>query len=851
VAERIGVYELGPQIGAGGMGRVYRARDPRLERDVAIKLLPDDVRDDAERIARFEREARTVAALGHPNVMVVHDVGRHEGIPFLVCELLEGETLRDRIAAGALPWRKAVEIARQIAMALAAAHRAGVVHRDVKPSNVFITRDGVVKLLDFGIARSTVELPTGESTITGAVIGTAGYMAPEQVRGESADARADIFALGAVLFEMLAGKKAFGGATDIERGAAILREEPAGLPARVPAPVARIVMRCLEKSVDERIASARDLGFALEALLDVSETRTRRQPARKPRAGWLLAALPVVAALLAVWWFAGGPSAEQPRKEVTFTPVTFRRGSVLTARFTPEGDRIIYSGSWSGDPVRTYLAVPGQPESTPVYAPGLVVLGVSKRGDAALLAAGSETETMSRASLAGGEPRALLDGIVTADWVSDRDELAVVRRNGQRFVAEFPVGHPVFDNSELIGDLRVSADGKWLAVSHRNNASWSISVFDRSGTKRTLLADWGSVSGLAFAAGGDEVWFAGTEAGRTTDEVYAVPVAGGKVRTVLPAPAHITLHDVSRLGRVLISREQRLSRAVVQRAGDSETRELTWLDRTWLVGLSADGTQVVFNERGVATANRLGTIAYLRRTDGTPAVKLGTAPAFDMSPDGRFALGMPLDDADPQEHLQVIPTGSGALRTLPPGVVRQYQEAAFFPDGRSIALVGIEDPARGEPRIYVQSLDGGDPRAVTAVNVTFDENSKPVSMDGALLVVRDEKLALRVISLADGSSRELPGARPTDVMVRWGQDGRVYLLRRNGDGFDIVAVDAKTGQSETIRSIRPLDPAGAFWLPLPEIRPKAPRVIMTPDARTVVYSYSQVTSQLFVAEGLR
>jgi eukaryotic-like serine/threonine-protein kinase len=782
----------------------------------------------------------------------VHDVGRHEGTPFLVCELLEGETLRDRLSGGALPWRKAVDIARQIAMALAAAHRAGVVHRDVKPSNVFIARDGVVKLLDFGIARSTVELPVGESTISGAVVGTAGYMAPEQVRGEPADARADIFALGAVLYEMLAGKKAFDGGTDIERGAAILREEPAALPPNVPAPVARIVMRCLEKSVDERIASARDLGFALEALLDVSMTGTQRGPSRKKRPWWLLGAVPLVAATLAIAWFATRSRVREPRADVTFTPVTFRRGAVLTARFTPEGDRIIYSGSWSGEPVRTYVAVPGQPESTPVFAPGLAVLGVSRRGDAALLAAGSESETMFRASIAGGEPRAVLDGIVTADWMNDRDELAVVRRDGQRFVAEFPAGHPVLDNPQLIGDLRVSADGKWLAVSHRNNASWSLSVIDRNGAKRTLLADWISVSGLAFSPRGDEIWFAGTETGRTTDEVYAVPVAGGSIRSVFRAPAHITLHDISHLGRVLLSRDHRHRRAVLQRMGESDSRELTWLDRTFPVGLSADGAQVVFNERGVATANAFGTVAYLRRTDGTPAINLGNLSVSDISPDGQLVLGMPLDTADPvQERLQLIPTGSGAVRTLPPGSVRQYQDGAFFPDGRSIVFVGVEDPVRGEPRIYIQSLDGGDPRAVTASNVTLDESSKPVSIDGTSLVVRDEKLALRVVSLGDGTSRALPGARPTDAVIRWGQDGRVYLSRRNGEGFDIVAVDPSTGESQILGAIRPLDPAGAFWLPLPELRPAAPKVIMTPDAHTIVYSYTQVASQLFVAEGLR
>jgi len=270
--DRLGAYEIVAPLGVGGMGEVYRARDPRLGREVALKVLRAAVAADTDRLRRFEQEARAAGALNHPSVLAVYDVGAHRGIPYLVTELLEGETLRERLRAGAVPWRKALEWGRQIAGGLAAAHDKGIVHRDLKPENLFVTGDGRVKILDFGLAKVTGPTVPVDSTLAatdpGVVMGTAGYMAPEQVRGRPADARADIFAFGAVLYEMLAGSRAFKGDSHIERGHAVLTKEPPELSASgVPPAVERVVRRCLEKLPDERFQSARDLGFALEALL--------------------------------------------------------------------------------------------------------------------------------------------------------------------------------------------------------------------------------------------------------------------------------------------------------------------------------------------------------------------------------------------------------------------------------------------------------------------------------------------------------------------------------------------------------------------------------------------------------
>lgn len=275
---RLGPYEILAPLGAGGMGEVYRARDTRLGREVAIKILPGPFARDPDRLARFEREAQAVAALAHPNILVLHDIGAEGGVPYVVTELLEGGTLRQRLEQAALPWRKAAEIGSVVADGLAAAHAKGIIHRDLKPENLFLTSDGRAKILDFGLARREVSAPrvtetdsyTPGVTAPGVVMGTVGYMAPEQVRGEAVDARSDIFSLGCVLYEMVSGWPPFARASAAETQAAILFNDPPELSAcnhPVPQEVERVIRHCLEKNREERFQTARDLAFALRALL--------------------------------------------------------------------------------------------------------------------------------------------------------------------------------------------------------------------------------------------------------------------------------------------------------------------------------------------------------------------------------------------------------------------------------------------------------------------------------------------------------------------------------------------------------------------------------------------------------
>jgi len=360
VGSRIASYEIVALLGAGGMGEVYRARDPRLGRDVAIKVLPAGLAADPERLGRFEQEARAAAALNHPNILAVHDVGQHDGVPYLVTELLEGDTLRERMARGPLAVRKAIEYAVQIAKGLAAAHDRGIVHRDVKPENVFITSDERVKILDFGLAKLTqpdpvfaaasAMLTTPQQTLPGIVLGTVGYMAPEQVRGLPADHRSDLFALGAVLHEMLSGRRAFTGDTPMDAMTAILKEDPPDLPmveSHIPLALARIVSRCLEKAPGARFKSADDLAFALEGLATHSEpvaALTGRVPTpRRERLAWVTTAVLVAAvAVLGLMLFQarGAPQREAPemRLDIGLPP-----GAGLTAfALSPDGTKLVF-----------------------------------------------------------------------------------------------------------------------------------------------------------------------------------------------------------------------------------------------------------------------------------------------------------------------------------------------------------------------------------------------------------------------------------------------------------------------------------------------------------------------------
>src|SRR5208282_221155 len=387
---KLGPYDIQALIGSGGMGEVYRARDARLDRVVAIKVLPTSYSADAERLQRFVQEARSAAALNHPNILSIFDIGNEHGAPYIVSELLEGQTLRERIRSGALSNRKAIDYGLQVARGLAAAHEKGIVHRDLKPENLFLTNDDRVKILDFGLAKLTrpetsasAEEPTVQvNTEPGQVMGTVGYMSPEQVRGKAADHRSDIFAFGSILYEMLSGQRAFRGETAADTMSAILKEEPVELTEvarNVPPALERMVRHCLEKNPGQRFQSAGDLAFNLEALTDSSvgsktsaqaaiadaaslgtATAQRKEGAPRGKLRVAAGALGLAALMLGVGWWLGRSSGRAPLAE--YQAVTFRPGSIGNARFTPDGS-IVYSASWDGGASQLYVGRTDDPGS--------------------------------------------------------------------------------------------------------------------------------------------------------------------------------------------------------------------------------------------------------------------------------------------------------------------------------------------------------------------------------------------------------------------------------------------------------------------------------------------------------
>ena len=380
---RVGPYEITGSLGAGGMGEVYRARDTKLQRDVAIKVLTEALARDADSLARFEREALSIARLSHPNILAVYELAHDAGCAYLVTELVDGETLRERLAAGPLPPRRAVAYAQQIARGMAAAHARGIVHRDLKPENVMITRDDQVKILDFGLAKpvdhreADVTQAGTLRTTAGTILGTFGYMAPEQIRGLAVDHRADIFALGAVLYEMLTGERAFKGETAADTMTAVLTREPPELDVgrlSISPALDRLIRRCLEKSADLRFQSCSDLAFALETLSNGSSQSAAHDvvvPRARTRAAWIpwLIASMALAAAAAAWLIAARRPAAEPRWAY-FTRVTEAAGEETSPTLSPDGATVAYAMRVNGScPPTTWTSRSGRAAMAACVAP--------------------------------------------------------------------------------------------------------------------------------------------------------------------------------------------------------------------------------------------------------------------------------------------------------------------------------------------------------------------------------------------------------------------------------------------------------------------------------------------------
>jgi len=866
---RLGTYDIIGPIGEGGMGEVYRARDAKLNRDVAIKVLPERFANDQEALARFEREAQAVAALSHPNILAIYDFGTEKGVAYAVTELLEGDTLRARLSNGALPARKAIDLGVHIVRGIAAAHERGIVHRDLKPENIFVTKDGVVKILDFGLAKAidpgseasglqgsqpTDETRVMANTTPGTVLGTVGYMSPEQVRGLALDHRTDIFSFGAILYEMLTGRRAFRGGSHVETMNAILKEDPqdfAEINPNLPGSLDRIVRRCMEKLPADRFHSAHDLAISLEALSGATSQSTASMAAAtatiappKRRISPALAAV-VVAGVGVAAFFAGqaltGGGVATPEAE--FTRLTYRRGPIASAAIAPDGSSFVYSAAWDGSPLQIYSTRSESPESQALPYANADVVSISSKGELAIVSARrainayARVGTLARATLTGGASRDVLESVQDADWLPDGSNLAVSHVVDGKYQLEFPIGNVVYQTTGWISHVAVSPDGQRLAFLDQpilGDDRGSVAIIDGAGKKQSIPVECESAQGIAWTPSGSEVWF--TCASKGLWRALLATTLDGKVRKVLQVPGSLFLGDIGSDGTVLLSHDNARRGIVGLAPGETKEHDLSWLDWSQPTMLSEDGRTLLISEQGEGGGPGYGV--FLRKTDGSPAVRLGTGEAIALSPDGKWVIAQDLSTDPPQ--LMLLPTGAGQSRRLTSDDIAHIN-ARFLPDGKRFVFSGFKP---GRPtRMWVQALDGGEPEAFTPEGVV----GGAFTPDGTKVLVRgpDGLRRLYPLNPKGGEPEVVKVLEPADGVIRFTTDGRALLVRRNQPGgvVSVVRLDLVTGARTPVRTISPLPEAlnqGGIG-----------QLQMTSDGSAYVYGYGVTNSDLFLVKGLK
>jgi len=864
---RLGPYEIQAALGAGGMGEVYRARDPRLGRDVAIKVLPAAFSTDPDRLRRFEQEARAAAALNHPNILDVHDFGIHEGAPFIVMELLEGATLRERLADGGLPVRRAVEYAAQIAHGLAAAHEKGIVHRDLKPENVFATANGRVKIFDFGLAKLTEAAPAlaglsqaptlSPPTTPGMVLGTVGYMAPEQVRGEPADHRADIFALGAMLYEMLAGRRAFSAPTATETMTAILKEDPPELPIdRVPPGLARVVQRCLEKNPAARFKAADDLAFALEASAAAPMSTTsapQRAGARSvlPNVGvaWLVAGLVAAAVSVAVLrsgvteGLLSDPAAATTRVELTL-PAGVELWSFHGAiAVSADGRRVAFIGIRNG--VRqVYVRRLDQFEATPLRGTeGASTCFFAPDGEA--IGFINANAALGKVSLADGSVSMLADDAdytLTGAW--DAADRITFTRGGALWHVPASGGAPVqlvpldASRQEVLHGLPVPVGNGRLVFGAAGFGNTSrIEALVPSEASRRVLID---APGFPIAAANgrlvffrDGALFAALLDGERLEvsgapvrvvENVAVDGLGMPVAAVSPSgtlvyqsseSAGAQLVWVSRDGRVQPVSDQQRPYGHPRVSPDGRQLLVDVAGDLWVLDTTRSTFSRLISDQGAATTFRANTfpiyapdgtrVVFKTRTNlrwvdangsGQPQDIAGTlASDFpgSVSPDGKLLTFMRVNPATSLDLYVTSLEGNASLR-LVAATPAGEGGSQFSPDGRWLAYVSNDT---GQMQVYLRSLVGPERRW----QVSTDGGTSPVwGRDGRELFYRSGDRMI-VVEVSPGPEPRL--SRPRILFEQSFAYGTTittpnYDVSPDGQGFLMVREPAQTARLNVV-----------------------------------------------------
>jgi eukaryotic-like serine/threonine-protein kinase len=832
------------------MGRVYRATDTRLGRDVAIKVMAESISIDESKVKRFEQEARLAGSLNHPNIVVVFDVGIHEGAPYIVTEFLHGETLRERLAKGPLPLATAIDWALQMAHGLAAAHAKGIVHRDIKPENVFVTRNELVKLLDFGIAKlsegspgpathrllESTATPLGGVTATGEVVGTPTYMSPEQVRAEPLDARTDLFSFGAVFFEMLAGHRAFRGGTRVEVEYAVIRAEPEALPASIPTAVGLLVRHCLEKDRENRFQSARDLAFQLDVLRTTISSNRPTYVRTGSRRWWWVALGVATAGVAAVAVRSGAYSRLEPAPSLR--QLTFRRGVVLSARFGPDARNLYFSASWNGEPESIYATTTNNPDYHPLGITDARALAVSRSGELAVLLRPRPTEsrqstgTLARVPGVGGVPRDLVDGVTSADWAADSANLAISRETvGQVSRVEYPIGTTLYESQSRLTDVRISPRG-WIAFAVHpvwEDSSGDIIVIEPGKPTHVLARNLASITGIAWATNGKELWFSGYPSALDGEGLWSVS-QGGDVHLVYPELSEFFLDDISSNGRVL-AREMNVQADIAVRnvVRNTINAHLGWFDLPLLGAISDDGLSLLLVEGNVAGTyfGGGGRWTFFQKTDGSPPVRLGEGVPLAISPDGKWVLAADFHD---QNRVWLLPTGTGRSSSLDlPGLNSGlWLNGQFLPDSnRAVVPMKVTDGIR----VHLIDFATRNSRALTPPL----KRPGPASPDGRFVSGEALDGQWTAYPTEVGSPRALQGIGRDESVLAWTKRGLLVSAAASLQApLPIFRVLPETGVRDLFITLAAESP-GATIL----------SVRVTPDEQTVAYSYLTKTSKLF------